>query len=171
MHRTVSSGYLLSRLLTYHSRFARSQAGGSFSGISAGPTSWTPWQRSVGARQLNGPRTSRQYRTSQKVCAFRIRDAWCSPVLRTAYTPEASDALWVATVAHLQRWGQTTAEDARALVELLRRMLVVDPVERPSASALLQDSYFALAPNGGAFIFRVSSGTIRSDSGGQTDDC
>ncbi|KAJ7276773.1 kinase-like domain-containing protein, partial [Mycena rebaudengoi] len=54
-----------------------------------------------------------------------------------AYTPEASDALWAAR----------TAEDARALVKLLRRMLVVDPMERPSASALLQDPYFDLVPS------------------------
>ncbi|KAJ7276702.1 kinase-like domain-containing protein [Mycena rebaudengoi] len=62
------------------------------------------------------------------------------------YTPEASDALWAATVEHIQRWGQT-AEDARGLVKLMRRMLVVDPMERPSALALLQDPYFDLAPS------------------------
>ncbi|KAJ7276758.1 kinase-like domain-containing protein [Mycena rebaudengoi] len=63
-----------------------------------------------------------------------------------AYTHEASDALWAARVEHLQRWGQT-AEDACALVKLLRRMLVMDPMERPSASALLQDPYFDLVPS------------------------
>ncbi|KAJ7251292.1 kinase-like domain-containing protein [Mycena rebaudengoi] len=40
-----------------------------------------------------------------------------------------------------------TAEEARGLVKLLRRMLVVDPMERPSASALLPDPYFDLAPS------------------------
>ncbi|KAJ7199166.1 kinase-like domain-containing protein [Mycena pura] len=64
-----------------------------------------------------------------------------------AYTPEASAALWAARVEHLQRGGRHSAEDAHALVKLLRRMLVVDPMERPSASALLQDPYFDLAPD------------------------
>ncbi|KAJ6616054.1 kinase-like domain-containing protein [Mycena sp. CBHHK59/15] len=57
-----------------------------------------------------------------------------------AYTPEAADALWATRAEHLQRGGQT-AEDARGLVTLLRRMLVLDPMERPPASELLQDPY------------------------------
>ncbi|KAJ6476187.1 kinase-like domain-containing protein [Mycena sanguinolenta] len=57
-----------------------------------------------------------------------------------AYTPQAADALWATTMEHLQRGGQT-AEDARGLVALLRRMLVIDPKERPSAAELLWDPY------------------------------
>ncbi|KAJ6508579.1 kinase-like domain-containing protein [Mycena sanguinolenta] len=58
-----------------------------------------------------------------------------------AYTPQAADALWATTMECLQRGGQTT-EDAHGLVALLRRMLVIDPKERPSAAELLLDPYF-----------------------------
>ncbi|KAJ7814078.1 kinase-like domain-containing protein [Mycena leptocephala] len=40
-----------------------------------------------------------------------------------------------------------TAEDARGLVTLLRRMLVIDPMERPPALELLQDPYFRQGPD------------------------
>ncbi|KAJ6569261.1 kinase-like domain-containing protein, partial [Mycena capillaripes] len=56
--------------------------------------------------------------------------------------PKPADALWAARAEHLQRGGQT-AEDARGLVALLRRMLVIDPMERPPASELLQDPYLS----------------------------
>ncbi|KAJ6459020.1 kinase-like domain-containing protein [Mycena sanguinolenta] len=62
-----------------------------------------------------------------------------------AHTPEVADAAWAMTTLHLQRWGQT-AEDACGLVALLRRMLVLDPMERPSAAELLQDPYFVDGP-------------------------
>jgi serine/threonine protein kinase len=71
----------------------------------------------------------------------------CRPLLtlvpRTAHAPKAADALWAKTTERLQIKGQT-AEDAHGLVKLLRRMLVIDPMERPTASALLQDPYFDL---------------------------
>ncbi|KAJ7237295.1 kinase-like domain-containing protein [Mycena haematopus] len=60
-----------------------------------------------------------------------------------AYTPEVADALWAKREERLQRRGHT-AEDARGLVALLRRMLVIDPMQRPSASELLQDPYLDL---------------------------
>ncbi|KAJ7849274.1 hypothetical protein B0H13DRAFT_2402971 [Mycena leptocephala] len=63
-----------------------------------------------------------------------------------AYTPEAADTLWATRAEHLQRGGQT-AEDARGLVTLLRRMLVIDPMERPPALELLQDPYFRQGPD------------------------
>ncbi|KAJ7285345.1 kinase-like domain-containing protein [Mycena rebaudengoi] len=59
---------------------------------------------------------------------------------------KAADALWAKTTEYLQSKGQTP-EDARGLVKLLRRMVVIDPMERPSASELLQDPYFDLATN------------------------
>ncbi|KAJ7172101.1 kinase-like domain-containing protein [Mycena filopes] len=58
-----------------------------------------------------------------------------------AYTREAADALWVTMGEYLQRGGQT-AEDLPSLVALLRRMLLLDPTQRPSALELLQDPYF-----------------------------
>ncbi|KAF7357206.1 Protein kinase domain-containing protein [Mycena sanguinolenta] len=58
-----------------------------------------------------------------------------------AYTPQDADALWTKTMEYIQRWGQT-AEDARRLVASLRRMLVMDPMGRPSAAELLRDPYF-----------------------------
>ncbi|KAJ7218178.1 kinase-like domain-containing protein [Mycena rebaudengoi] len=66
-----------------------------------------------------------------------------SKVPPKAHTPKAADALWAKTTERLQIKGQT-AEDAQGLVKLLRRMLVIDPMERPTASALLQDPYFDL---------------------------
>ncbi|KAJ7259883.1 kinase-like domain-containing protein [Mycena rebaudengoi] len=66
-----------------------------------------------------------------------------SQVPLKAHTPEAADAFWAKTTERLQSKGQTL-EDARGLVKLLRRMVVIDPMERPSASALLQDPYFDL---------------------------
>ncbi|KAJ7503512.1 kinase-like domain-containing protein [Mycena galericulata] len=60
-----------------------------------------------------------------------------------AYTPEGADALWATRAERIQRKGQTV-EDACGLVALLRRMLVVDPMERPPASELLHDPYFVV---------------------------
>ncbi|KAJ6499537.1 kinase-like domain-containing protein [Mycena vitilis] len=57
------------------------------------------------------------------------------------YNREAADALWLTRAEHLQRGGQT-ADDTRRLVALLRRMLVLDPTQRPPALKLLQDPYF-----------------------------
>ncbi|KAJ6484364.1 kinase-like domain-containing protein [Mycena vitilis] len=56
------------------------------------------------------------------------------------FTPEAADAFWAKT-EYPKRGGQTT-EEIRGLVALLRRMLVLDPMQRPSALNLLQDPYF-----------------------------
>ncbi|KAF7351540.1 Protein kinase domain-containing protein [Mycena sanguinolenta] len=91
-----------------------------------GFTVWTRWPDAVEAHQRIGWPISRQFRTKSNPKVF--------------YTPEAADALWATTLLHLQRWGQT-AEDAQGLVALLRRMLVIDPMERPTASELLKDPY------------------------------
>ncbi|KAJ7627537.1 kinase-like domain-containing protein [Mycena polygramma] len=58
-----------------------------------------------------------------------------------AYTRETADALWVMHGEYFQRAGQST-EDVAGLVALLRRMLLLDPTQRPSAVELLQDPYF-----------------------------
>ncbi|KAJ6496034.1 kinase-like domain-containing protein [Mycena sanguinolenta] len=67
-----------------------------------------------------------------------FESATYNPHINTAYTPEVADALWAKTQQQLQSAGQT-AEDAQGLVALLRRMLVMDPMKRPSAAELLQD--------------------------------
>ncbi|KAF7350342.1 Protein kinase domain-containing protein [Mycena venus] len=98
---------------------------GGISSGAAGTTSWTTRRRSAGARQQNGLRTSRQYRTGSG--QEPILPKW-----RTPSGPRGRNAYSA---------GGQTAEDARGLVTLLRRMLVIDPMERAPASELLQDPY------------------------------
>ncbi|KAJ7661120.1 kinase-like domain-containing protein [Mycena rosella] len=57
---------------------------------------------------------------------------------------EMADALWGVRATHFTRFG-APKEEADALAKFLRRMLVLDPHERPSASELLQDPYFLRA--------------------------
>ncbi|KAJ7136987.1 kinase-like domain-containing protein [Mycena epipterygia] len=63
-------------------------------------------------------------------------------VSREGYTSERADELWAACAERLEKAGQASAE-ARGLVTLLRRMLVIDPGGRATATELLQDPYFA----------------------------
>ncbi|KAJ7285344.1 kinase-like domain-containing protein [Mycena rebaudengoi] len=91
-----------------------------------------------------------------------------SEVPLKVHTPEAADALWAKTIERLQSTGETL-EDARGLVKLLRRMVVIDPMERPSASALLQDPYFDLATSDQAHLpveYLPLSCRYRSSCGG-----
>ncbi|KAJ7836303.1 kinase-like domain-containing protein [Mycena leptocephala] len=106
-------------------------AGGGISSGTSGPTFWMIWRRSAGVRQQTGLRTSRQYRTrsGQEVLYSR---SGRHPLGHEGRAPTAR--------------GQT-AEDARGLVTLLRRMLVIDPMERPPALELLQDPYFRQGPD------------------------
>ncbi|KAJ6477785.1 kinase-like domain-containing protein [Mycena sanguinolenta] len=73
-----------------------------------------------------------------------------------SYTPEDAEALWGKTLKYLQERGQA-AEDAHGLVALLRRMLVIDPMHRPSAAELLQDPYIVGTALTGMFCLRLSS--------------
>ena len=58
----------------------------------------------------------------------------------TEYTAEAADALWSNSAERFRRSGESQ-QDALGLVKLLRRMLVIDPAGRPTASELLHDAY------------------------------
>ncbi|KAJ7199676.1 kinase-like domain-containing protein [Mycena pura] len=60
------------------------------------------------------------------------------------YSIEIADNKWKEREESFRAQGE---EDAAGLVKLLRRMLVIDPTRRPSASELLQDSYFAPEEN------------------------
>ncbi|KAJ6599404.1 kinase-like domain-containing protein [Mycena sp. CBHHK59/15] len=60
---------------------------------------------------------------------------------RTDYNTELADELWKEREERFRKQGE---EDAPGLVKLLRRMLVIDPKRRASASELLQDPYLAL---------------------------
>ncbi|KAJ7627554.1 kinase-like domain-containing protein [Mycena polygramma] len=65
-----------------------------------------------------------------------------------AYTREGADALWVTKADEYLKRARQTTEQIRGFVALLRRMLVLDPMQRPSALELLQDPYFELGREG-----------------------
>ncbi|KAJ7111689.1 kinase-like domain-containing protein [Mycena epipterygia] len=60
----------------------------------------------------------------------------------SAYSAALADELWGKYSERFQKQGQTP-EEARSLVGLLRRMLVIDPAGRATAPELLRDPYFA----------------------------
>jgi serine/threonine protein kinase len=52
------------------------------------------------------------------------------------YTPEQADKFWAG------RLSEKCIENWPSFVRLLRRMLIIDPEQRPSAEELLRDPYF-----------------------------
>jgi serine/threonine protein kinase len=60
----------------------------------------------------------------------------CILIIDAEYTPEQADKFWA------ERFFETCVEDWPSFVRLLRRMLIIDPEQRPSAEELLRDPYF-----------------------------
>ncbi|KAJ7139416.1 kinase-like domain-containing protein [Mycena epipterygia] len=73
-------------------------------------------------------------------------DEWIQHLASTvpprSYTSELAEELWAIRAERLVKAGQ---KDARGLLGLLRRMLIIDPVGRGTATELLQDPYLAEA--------------------------
>ncbi|KAJ7228748.1 kinase-like domain-containing protein [Mycena pura] len=68
-----------------------------------------------------------------------LPDAWAKhlSISATQYTSELADEFWKE-----REISDKTIEDGLGLLQLLRRMLVIDPARRPTAEEVLRDPYF-----------------------------
>ncbi|KAJ6554532.1 kinase-like domain-containing protein [Mycena capillaripes] len=69
-----------------------------------------------------------------------LPEAWAQhlSISPTQYTSELADEFW----KELETISDKTIEDGLGLLQLLRRMIVIDPTQRPTAEELLRDPYF-----------------------------